>query len=245
MGTVKSSDAKSGDAVTVKSGGAVQPSADPHPRIDEITGLTDTYFNKTRAIVGKFGDTKVTYAVFMRRPVISAPRLALEWLEAVAAARNASFEIDLRFDEGRWVGAGEPLLYISGSFHDLVDLETLYLQKLGAACVAAYNAAAMCVDLPNVSFMAFDARHCTGPDMAEMMAYAASVGSGRANRKVGAIGFVGNATDATAHYFGQDRGLGTMPHALIGYAGSTVRAAEMFQETHPDEPLTVDRKSVV
>jgi len=240
MGTVKSSDVKSGDAKTSDAGMRTSDAAAaPHPRIDEITGLTDTYFNKTRAIVGKFGDTRVTYAVFMRRPVISAPRLALDWLNAVAEARNASFEIDLRFDEGRWVGAGEPLLYISGSFHDLVDLETLYLQKLGAACVAAYNAAAMCVDLPNVSFMAFDARHCTGPDMAEMMAYAASVGSGRANRKVGAIGFVGNATDATAHFFGQDRGLGTMPHALIGYAGSTVRAAEMFQETHPDEPLTV------
>ena len=67
------------------------------------------------------------------------------------------------------------MLYITGSFHDLVDLETLYLQKLGAACVAAYNAAAMCVDLPNVSFMAFDARHCTGPDMAEMMAYGTAV----------------------------------------------------------------------
>ena len=33
--------------------------------------------------------------------------------------------------------------------------------------------------------------------------------------------------------------MGTMPHALIGYAGSTVRAAEMFRETFPDEPLTV------
>ena len=30
-----------------------------------------------------------------------------------------------------------------------------------------------------------------------------------------------------------------MPHALIGYAGSTVRAAEMFRETFPDDPLTV------
>jgi nicotinate phosphoribosyltransferase len=30
-----------------------------------------------------------------------------------------------------------------------------------------------------------------------------------------------------------------MPHALIGYAGSTVRAAEMFRETFPDEDLTV------
>ena len=30
-----------------------------------------------------------------------------------------------------------------------------------------------------------------------------------------------------------------MPHALIGYAGSTLRAAEMFHETFPDEPMTV------
>ena len=29
--------------------------------------------------------------------------------------------------------------------------------------------------------------------------------------------------------------MGTMPHALIGYAGSTLRAAEMFHETFPDE----------
>ena len=75
--------------------------------------------------------------------------------------------------------------------------------------------------------------------MAEMMAYAASVGSARARKETGAKGFVGNASDATAHFFGQARGLGTMPHALIGYAGSTLRAAEMFHEAFPDDPLYV------
>jgi nicotinate phosphoribosyltransferase len=30
-----------------------------------------------------------------------------------------------------------------------------------------------------------------------------------------------------------------MPHALIGYAGSTLRAAEMFVATYPDDDLTV------
>ena len=60
-----------------------------------------------------------------------------------------------------------------------------------------------------------------------------------ARREAGAVGFVGCAADATAHYFGQSKGLGTMPHALIGYAGSTVRAAEMFREDFPDEPMTV------
>jgi len=47
--------------------------------------------------------------------------------------------------------------------------------------------------------------------MAEMMAYAAAVGSAAAKREGDAIGFIGNATDATAHYFGQAKGLGTMP----------------------------------
>jgi nicotinate phosphoribosyltransferase len=75
--------------------------------------------------------------------------------------------------------------------------------------------------------------------MAEMMAYAASVGSAAAKREVGAVGFVGNATDATARFFGNEKGRGTMPHALIGYAGSTLRAAEMFHEAFPDEALTV------
>src|SRR5260370_13315033 len=75
--------------------------------------------------------------------------------------------------------------------------------------------------------------------MAAMMAYAASVGSAVARREAGAVGFVGCAADATAQYFGQMKGLGTMPHALIGYAGSTVRAAEMFREVFPNEPPTV------
>jgi nicotinate phosphoribosyltransferase len=71
-----------------------------------------------------------------------------------------------------------------------------------------------------------------------MMAYAAAIGSTTA-RHEGACGFSGNATDGTAHYFGADAGFGTMPHALIGYAGSTVRAAEMFHETFPELGLTV------
>jgi len=96
----------------------------------------------------------------------------------------------------------------------------------------------MCLELPSVSFLAMEARHCAGAEMQEMMAYAAAIGS-RAAQAEGARGFIGNANDATAHWFGQTHGYGTMPHALIGYAGTTVRAAEMFRETYPDEPLTV------
>ena len=211
-----------------------------HPDNGEIERYTDHYFNRTKQVIGKFGDCRVTYAIFMRRPVVFAPRLALDWLRGDSAAtRNTEVEVDLRYLEGKWVGAGEPMMYITGSFFHLVDLETIFLQKLGPACVAAYNAWTMCADMPKTAFLAMDARHCAGQEMAEMMAYAASVGSARAKRKVGAVGFIGNATHATAHFFGREQGLGTMPHALIGYAGSTVRAAEMFYETFPGEPMTV------
>ena len=211
----------------------------PHPDAADVPHYTDAYFSKSKAVVEQFGDMPVTYAVFMRRPVVSAARLTVEWLKAVAVARGAAFDIEERYEEGVSVGAGDPLLYISGPLRHLIDLETLYLQKLGSACVAAYNARAMCMALPDTGFLAMDARHCAGTDMAEIMAYAASVGSAAAKREAGAVGFIGNATDATAHFFGAERGLGTMPHGLIGYAGSTLRAAEMFVETFPDEPLTV------
>lgn len=203
-----------------------------------IRARTDSYFNRTKQIVARFGDTRVTYAVFLRRPVVSAPRLMLDWLRAVAKARGTEVQIELMHEEGQWVGAGDPLLYITGSLVALSDLETLLLQKLGAACVAAHNAYQMCLELPKVAFLAMEARHCAGAEMQEMMAYAAAVGS-RAAQKEGAKGFIGNANDATAHWFGQQAGYGTMPHALIGYAGTTVRAAEMFHETYPDDPLTV------
>jgi nicotinate phosphoribosyltransferase len=208
------------------------------PEPNQIPNLTDAYFLKTKEIVARFGDRDATYAVFMRRPVICTPKLMIDFLETMAASRKTKFDIELNYQEGEWVGAGEPLLYLTGSLLHLVDLETLYLQKLGSPCVAAYNAYAMCVDLPKSAFIAMDARHCAGAEMAEMMAYAAAVGSAAARREAGAIGFIGNATDATARYFGNEKGRGTMPHALIGYAGSTLRACEMYHETFPGEPLT-------
>jgi nicotinate phosphoribosyltransferase len=215
------------------------PDAQPVDRLEsDIAARTDVYFNRTRKVVARFGDKRVTYALFLRRPVISAPRLMLEWLRMVAAARGATFDIDVVHPEGSWTGAGEPIVYITGSFVDLSDLETIMLQKLGPACVAAHNAYQMCLALPKVGFLAMEARHCAGAEMQEMMAYAASVGSTAARRE-GATGFVGNANDGTAHWFGAQAGRGTMPHALIGYAGSTVRAAEMFHDTFRDEGLTV------
>ena len=210
----------------------------PAGLLHDIAWRTDAYFNRTREVIARFGDIPVTYAVFLRRPVISAPRLMLDWLAEVAAARSTQFTFDVVYPEGEWVGAGEPIAYITGSFQALADCETIFLQKLGPACVAAHNAYQMCAALPHAAFLAMEARHCAGAEMQAMMGYAASVGSAAAQRE-GAVGFVGTSTDMAAGYFGATKGRGTMPHALIGYAGSTLRAAQMFHETHPDEALTV------
>jgi nicotinate phosphoribosyltransferase len=212
-----------------------QPAADVSA---DIAARTDSYFNRTRQIVSAFGDKRVTYAIFLRRPVICAPRLMLNWLNMVAAVRNAEIEVNLVYREGDWVGAGEPIVYLTGSLAQMSDLETILLQKIGPASVAAHNAYQMALSLPEVAFLAMEARHCAGAEMQDMMSYAAAVGGDAAKRE-GAKGFIGNANDGTAHWFGASHGYGTMPHSLIGYAGSTVRAAEMFRETYPNEPMTV------
>ena len=201
--------------------------------------VTDRYFLRTKEIVSKFGDTEVTYAIFMRRPVLSAISPAMDWLQEIIKKRKGNITINRLFNEGDYVGAGEPLVYISGSMSNLVDLETALLQKIGSTCVAAYNAKSMVLSLPNVSFLAMDARHCAGIDMSDLMAYGAFVGSNSAKKENGANGFIGCATDRTSYLFNDTKGLGTMPHALVGYAGSTVRAAEMFNHAWPNEPLTV------
>ncbi|MGD9638694.1 MAG: nicotinate phosphoribosyltransferase [Alphaproteobacteria bacterium] len=206
--------------------------------IDDIPFFTDKYFSNTKAIIEKYGDKKVTYAVFMRRPILFAPQIAVTWLQKVAAAKNIKIDVKTKYQEGDWIGSGEPMLYYSGSFAELVELETIFLQKIGATSVAAYNAFAMALELPQTAFIAMDARHCAGSEMADLMAYGAFVGTKAANKK-GAKGFIGTANDATCHYFGLKNGLGTMPHNLIGYADSTLEAAKMFHDLFPQTNLVV------
>src|SRR5437660_4269942 len=143
--------------------------------MDDLAARTDSYFLKTKAIVGHFGDREATYAVFMRRPVISAPRFVIDFLEGMATKRGVRFEIEVNPSEGSWVGAGEPILYVTGPLFHVVDLETVLLQKLGPACVAAYNASAMCADLTKVAFLAIDVRHCGCGEVADMMRHSGAV----------------------------------------------------------------------
>ena len=155
----------------------------------------------------------------------------------MAAARQAELKIEQLYVEGAWIGAGEPICYITGPFSVLVDLETIFCNGWGRLC-GGYNAYNMCIELPDVAFLAMDARHCAGGEMAELMAYGASVGSKRHRQRQVRLGLL-DAPPMPQRIFRQRKGAGTMPHALIGYAGSTVRAAELFHQTIPDAPLTV------
>jgi len=203
---------------------------------------TDKYFSKTREMVEKFGDKAVTYGVFLRRGVICAVNPAIDVLRKYYPAAGGTAAIPLKitrlYEEGAFIPDQKPLFTYTGSFAALAELETLILQRTGVACVSAYNAYKMAMDLKNVAFIDMHARHSTGDDLSMLAAYGAAVGS-RMAKLNGSIGFIGSSQDLTAHFYGQERGIGTMPHGIVGYAGSTLRAAQMFVETHPQDNLTV------
>lgn len=206
----------------------------------EISRWTDKYFSYTRKTLESGGDATVIYAIFLRRPSLMAAGLAIEWLKHTAAEQNFKISLTTPFQEGEDVGAGVPLLYIEGPFSKLSELETHFLQKIGATCIAAYNARDMIISLPHTPMIDMSARHCAGAPMAEMMAYAAHIGTLAARRAINnAKGFIGTSTDGGARFFEHTHGLGTMPHALIGYAGSTLKAAQMYRTANPDADFTV------
>lgn len=195
-----------------------------------IEKRTDKYFSKSRKIAEKFGDVVVKYGVFQRRPVISAPKLVIDFLNQY----YPEAKIIQHKEEGTLVDPQVKLLTIEGDYSKLSELETLWLQRYGFAQVCAYNAYKMSMALPNVPFLDMHGRHATGDDMVEAAAYGASVGS-RTARLQGAKGFIGTSNDLTAKYYPIKHGLGTMPHAVIGYAGSNLRAVQMYLEANPDD----------
>jgi len=210
----------------------------PAKKAEYVRTRTDKYFTKSRDIVEKFGDRVVSYGVFMRRRVICAINPAIEVLREYYPADATPLKITRLYEEGAFVPDGKPLVLYTGSLASLLELETLILQRTGVACVSAYNAYKMAMNLPKTAFIDMHARHATGDDMTQLAAYGAAVGS-RMAKLAGAAGFAGTSQDLTAHFYGTERGIGTMPHALVGYAGSTLRAAQMFVETHPQDNLTV------
>jgi nicotinate phosphoribosyltransferase len=127
--------------------------------------------------------------------------------------------------DGDRVAAWQPVVEITGPYRLVAHLESVYLGVLARRSLVATNVAQV-VSAANgkqVLFFAdrFDHWATQGGD-----GYAAFVG-----------GAQGVATDAQAAWWGE-RGLGTIPHALIAvFNGDTVAATAAFARQMPSVPL--------
>jgi nicotinate phosphoribosyltransferase len=127
--------------------------------------------------------------------------------------------------DGDLVAAWEPVIELTGPYRLVAHLESVYLGALARRTLVASNVRRV-VDAAGgkpVLFFAdrFDHWATQGGD-----GYAAFVG-----------GAQGVATDAQAAWWGE-RGLGTIPHALIAtFGGDTVAAVAAFARQFPGVPL--------
>jgi nicotinate phosphoribosyltransferase len=140
--------------------------------------------------------------------------------------RPAIGEISVRaLRDGERVSAWEPVVEITAPYRLVAHLESVYLGVLARRSLVATNVSRV-VDAAAgkpVLFFAdrFDHWATQGGD-----GYAAFVG-----------GAQGVATDAQAAWWGE-RGLGTIPHALIAaFSGDTVAATAAFARHIPNVPL--------
>jgi len=140
------------------------------------------------------------------------------------------------FNEGDLVPSEMKMMEITGSMARLSEIETLLLQKTGFPCVSANNAYEMCRAIPTAGFMDMHARHASGAEMNILAAYGAAIGSEAAKRADPKVkGFIGSSQDLTAPLFGAETGMGTMPHALVGYtSGDVLAAMKLFNVTIPE-----------
>jgi nicotinate phosphoribosyltransferase len=197
-----------------------------------IAAQTDKYFTNTSRIVDANGDQEVTFAVFMRRRVVAALEPTIRLIKKFAPGTK----VKRFFEEGDLVPSEKKMMEITGSMARLSEVETLLLQKMGFPCVCANNAYEMCRAVPTAGFMDMHARHASGPEMNILAAYGAAIGSEAARRSDPKVkGFIGSSQDLTAPLFGAKSGMGTMPHALVGYThGDVLLAMKLFAKTLPE-----------
>jgi nicotinate phosphoribosyltransferase len=194
---------------------------------------TDAYFNHTRQVLLEDGRRpRVVMQVFQKRDAylggideaIAVLKLcAADWDDLTVHALYDGDEID----------PYEPVLTIEGDYTGFAHLETVYLGVLGRRTLITTNVVRVLEAANGKPIIFMPARHDhhriqTGDG------YAAYV----AGRIVGTE--IGVTSDAQASWWG-GRGIGTVPHALIGsYGGNTVLAATKFVEhADPDIHVTV------
>jgi nicotinate phosphoribosyltransferase len=128
----------------------------------------------------------------------------------------------LALHDGDALSAWETAIHIEGDLSYFAHLESLYLGVLARRTKVATNTRVV-VDAAGGKQVLFFADRFDH--------FATQGGDGYASKIGGAQGV---ATDAMAAWFGE-RGLGTMPHALIAaYGGDTALATEKFHQYYPN-----------
>jgi len=194
---------------------------------------TDAYFNHTRQVLLEDGRRpRVVMQVFQKRDAyLGGIDEAIAVLKLCAADWD-DLTVHALYD-GDEIAPYEPVLTIEGDYTGFAHLETVYLGVLGRRTLITTNVVRVLEAANGKPIIFMPARHDhhrvqTGDG------YAAYV----AGRIVGTE--IGVTSDAQASWWG-GRGIGTVPHALIGtYGGNTVLAATKFVEyADPEIHVTV------
>lgn len=190
---------------------------------------SDAYFNHTKEILEAQGlRPRVLMQVFQRKEaILGGVDEALAMLRLCAGRRlgDGSWaegwsQLRVRaLRDGERVSPFEPVMTIEGDYSLFAHLETVYLGVLARRTLIARNVAAVVEAAGPVPVLFFPARFDH---------YAVQPGDGLAAHGAGVAGC---STDAQASLYGE-RGLGTVPHALIAaFGGDTVAAARAFAAT--------------
>jgi len=197
----------------------------PEPRFS-ISGeilrgdTTDIYFARSVEILKKESLNPVaTMEVFGGRDgILCGMNEAKALLEKVLPPEKSEV---WALSEGQPFRRKEVVLRISAPFQSYGMYETVYLGML-SHCSGWATAARQCVDAAQgIPVISFGARH-VHPAVAGIMDYAAITG-----------GCAGCSSISGAKLAGIEPS-GTIPHALILIAGSTVKATELFDKYMPD-----------
>jgi nicotinate phosphoribosyltransferase len=192
---------------------------------------TDAYFNHAREVLLRDDrHPRVVMQVFQKKHAYLG---GID--EAVAVVKLCSDDweeltIHALYD-GDVIEPFEPVLTIEGDYTSFAHLETVYLGVLARRTLITTNVVRVLEAANGKPIIFMPARHDhhrvqTGDG------YAAYVGG----RVVGTE--IGVTSEAQASWWG-GRGIGTVPHALIGsYGGNSVLAATRFAE-HADQDLRI------
>jgi nicotinate phosphoribosyltransferase len=194
---------------------------------------TDAYFNHTREVLVRDGRRpRVLMQVFQKKDsYLGGIDEAIAILKLCADGWDGLTVHALH--DGDRLEPYEPVLTIEGDYTGFAHLETVYLGVLARRTLITTNVVRVLEAANGKPIIFMPARHDH---------HRVQTGDGYAAYVAGRIMAteIGVTSDAQASWWG-GRGVGTVPHALIGsYGGNTVLAATKFAEhADPDINITV------